>query len=209
MLAAGSLGAALVSDDGAVSESETAVERVPLPPSTRPRSGGNRTIANMIRSLVVVGGCVVVLVLIVPRPSAVNQPPVDVAGIAQGAASDAHFTLEVPKGLPADWRPTSASLLTSVDNVATWHVGYETPSAQYAALEQAQNVTTAWVTSNSGGGRAVGQQEVNGVIWTQFLHQNRLQRTLLVTNGNATTMVTGSASWTELGQLAASITPGR
>jgi hypothetical protein len=195
-----------------VSESETVSETVPetvrLAPSTRARSRGNRTIANMIRSLVVVGGCVLVLILIVPRPSAVNQPPVDVPGIAQGAAPDARFTLEVPKGLPSGWRATSASLLTSVDNVATWHVGYETSSAQYAALEQAQDVTPTWVDKNSGGGTAAGQQVVNGVTWVQLLHQNRLQRTLLLTQGNATTMVTGSASWTELGQLAASITPG-
>jgi Protein of unknown function (DUF4245) len=204
MLAAGSLRAAVVSDHGAVSEQET----VRLPPSTRPRVRGSRTIGDMIRSLIVVGGCVVVLVLIVPRPSAVNQPPVDVAGIAQGATADAHFTLEVPQGLPSEWRPTSASLLTSVDSIQTWHVGYETSSASYAALEQATAVTAFWVDRNSGGGRAVGVQLVDGVSWTQLIHQDRLQRTLLLTQGDRTTMVTGTASWTELGQLAASITPG-
>jgi Protein of unknown function (DUF4245) len=204
MLAAGSLRAAVVSDHGAVSEQET----VRLPPSTRSRARGSRTIGDMIRSLIVVGGCVLVLVLIVPRPSAVNQPPVDVTGIAQGASGDAHFTLEVPQGLPSEWRPTSAALLTSLDSIQTWHVGYETSSAKYAALEQAKDVTTNWVNGNSGGGRAVGQQLVDGVTWTQLIHQNRLQRTLLLTQGDLTTVVTGTASWTELGQLAASITPG-
>ena len=206
MLSAGSSNTPVVSDDGPVSESETVTERVPLPPSSRPSRGGNRTIANILRSLVVVGGCVLVLVLIVPRPSAVNQPPIDVAGTAQGAQADAHFTLMVPQGLPSGWRATSASLLTSVDNIQTWHVGYETSSAQYAALEQAENVTAHWVDSNSGGGRVVGQQSVNGVPWTQLLHENRLQRSLLLTQGDLTILVTGTASWTELGQLAGSIT---
>jgi hypothetical protein len=207
MLAAGSSITPVVGDHRDVSESETVTERVALPPSTRPRSGGNRTIANMVRSLLVVGGCVLVLILIVPRPSAVNQPPVDVAGTAQGAQPDAHFTLLVPQGLPSEWRPTSASLLTSVDDIQTWHVGYETPSADYAALEQAKNVTSHWVDSNSGGGQATGQQTVNGVVWTQLVHENRLQRSLLLTQGEMTILVTGTASWAELGQLAGSVNP--
>jgi hypothetical protein len=186
-----------------VPDSETAT----LPPSSRGRARGSRTVGDMIRSLLVVGGIVVLLVLIVPRPSAVSQPPIDVAGTAQGAQGDAHFTLSVPRGLPPDWKATSAQLLSSTDSVQTWHVGYETSSAQYAALEQAKDVTTNWVRTNSGGGTAVGQQLVAGTTWTQLIHQNRLQRTLLLTNGDLTTMVTGTASWQELGKLAASISP--
>jgi hypothetical protein len=178
-----------------------------LPPSNRGRARGSRTVGDMIRSLLVVGGIVALLVLIVPRPSAVSQPPIDVPGTAQGAAADAQFPLAVPRGLPPDWKATSAQLLTSVDNVQTWHVGYETSSAQYAALEQAKNVTTNWVRTNSGGGNAVGQQLVGGTTWTQLLHENRLQRTLLLTTGAMTVMVTGTASWEDLGKLAASISP--
>ncbi len=186
-----------------MTDSETAT----LPQPRPTRGGGSRTVGDMIRSLLVVGAIVVVIVLIVPRPSSVNQPPVDVVGIAQGAQPDAHFTLSVPQGLPVDWKPTAASLLTSVDGIQTWHVGYETSSAQYAAMEQAKDVTTNWVRTNSGGGTAVGQQVVAGTTWTQLLHQNRLQRTLLLNDGALTYLVTGTASWAELAQLAESLRP--
>ncbi len=79
--------------------------------------------------------------LIVPRPSAVSQPPIDVVGVAQGARTQAHFTISVPQGLPAEWRATSARILQGTDNVQTWHVGYETADAQYAAVEQAKGAT--------------------------------------------------------------------
>jgi hypothetical protein len=203
MLAAGSLRTRRVSDHGGVTESETAT----LPQPRRGRGGGSRTVADMIRSLLVVGAIVVVIVLIVPRPSSVSQPPVDVVGTAQGAASDAHFTLAVPQGLPVDWKPTAASLLTSVDDVQTWHVGYQTSSGQYAAVEQAKDVTTNWVRNNSGGGTAVGQQVVGTTTWTQLLHKNRLQRSLLLNDGALTYLVTGTASWSELAQLAESLRP--
>jgi Protein of unknown function (DUF4245) len=161
----------------------------------------------MIRSLAVVAGVVVILVLTVPRPSAVNQPPVDVPGTAQGAKAQAHFTLDLPTGLSDEWRATSVRLLTSVNGIQTWHVGYNTPAAQYAAMEQAKDVTTYWVTSNSGNGVVVGSQQVNGVTWVRLEHDNRLQRSLLLNQGDLTILVTGTANWPELGELAASLRP--
>lgn len=174
---------------------------------TSTRARGSRSLGDMIRSLVVVGGVVVVLVLIVPRPSGVSQPPIDVSGVAQGARSEAHFTISVPQGLPTEWRATSARLLDGTDNVQTWHVGYQTADAQYAAVEQAKGATVVWVRSNTQGGTVVGNQAVDGVTWTQILHQNRLQRTLELTTGDLTTLVTGTASWADLGVLAASLQP--
>jgi hypothetical protein len=161
----------------------------------------------MIRSLVVVGGVVVVLVLIVPRPSAVTQPPVDVPGIAQGAQPEAGFPLSVPQGLPDDWRATSARLLNGTDNVQTWHAGYQTSDAQYAALEQAKNATSVWLRANTQDGQPVGSTTVGGVTWQEYLHENRLQRSLVLVNGDLTTLVTGTASWTDLETLAASLHP--
>jgi len=173
--------------------------------AVRPRAG--RTVADMIRSLVVVGGIVLILVLIVPRPSAVNQPPVDVAGIAQGAQPGAGFPLSVPQGLPDEWRATSARLLDGTDHVSTWHAGYQTADAQYAAVEQAKSATPTWLRANTQVGDPVGVMTVAGQQWTQYLHENRLQRTLLFVHGDVTTLVTGTASWADLATLAASLKP--
>jgi hypothetical protein len=207
-----SRGGAVVSDDGGVQDTEPGTAQdvtgpAAEPPSPPRRGRGNRTIGDMIRSLAVVAGVVVVLILIVPRPSAVSQPPVDVPGTAQGAKASAHFTLDLPSGLSEEWRATSVRLLNSADGIQTWHVGYETPAAQYAAMEQAKDVTDAWIKSNSNGGTVVGSQQVNGVTWVRLEHDNRLQRSLLLNQGDITILVTGTADWPELGELAASLRP--
>jgi Protein of unknown function (DUF4245) len=175
--------------------------------STPARRGGNRTVGNMLRSLLVVGAFVVLLVFIVPRPSAVSQPPVDVTGTAQGAATEAGFPIEQPVGLPAEWKATAAYLINATDGISTWHVGYETADAQYAAVEQAANVTFDWTSVSSGGGTQVGTQVIAGVTWTRLMHDNRLQRSLSLTQGDVTTLVTGTASWDDLATLAASLRP--
>ena len=174
---------------------------------TAVRGRASRSVADMVRSLVVVGAVVIVLVLIVPRPSAVNQPPVDVTGTAQGAQPSAGFALSVPQGLPAEWRATSAHLLDGTDHVQTWHVGYQTADAQYAAVEQAKGATAVWLRANTQDGDPVGTTTVDGATWSQFLHENRLQRTLLYVHGDLTTLVTGTASWADLVTLAASLKP--
>jgi hypothetical protein len=190
-----------------VSDSGTASAGAPPQAQARGRARGSRSVADMIRSLLVVGAVVVVLVLIVPRPSAVSQPPVDVVGVAQGAQPGAGFTLSVPQNLPADWKATSARLLNGTDNVRTWHAGYQTADAEYAAVEQADKATATWLRANTQDGRPVGTLTVAGVLWTQYLHENRLQRSLLFVHGEVTTLVTGTASWTDLATLAASLRP--
>jgi hypothetical protein len=189
-------------DDGRVSDVSAPVEPAPVR-----RGRSSRSVADMIRSLLVVGGVVVVLVLIVPRPSAVTQPPIDVTGIAQGARASAGFTISVPQGLPTEWRATSARLLDGTDDVQTWHVGYQTSDGQYAAVEQAKDATAVWLRSNTQDGDPAGTQSVDGVTWNRILHENRLQRTLQLVHGDLTTLVTGTASWDELGRLAASLQP--
>jgi hypothetical protein len=188
-----------------VSDTSTPVAETEAP--RRGRGRNSRSVADMIRSLVVVGGVVVVLILIVPRPSGVSQPPIDVSAVAQGARATAGFPISVPRSLPTEWRATSARLLDGTDNVRTWHIGYQTSDAQYAAVEQAKGATAVWLRSNTQDGKAVGTQQVGDVAWTQVLHENRLQRTLQLVDGNVTTLVTGTASWEDLGVLAASLQP--
>lgn len=189
------------------SMSDTAQAPAPELPAQPARRGGNRSVASLVISLAVVLAVLGLIILIVPRPSEISQPPVDVVGTAAGAASAATFHIDVPTGLPDGWQATSVRWYSTTDGIMTWHVGYETPDVQYAALEQASDVTHDWVVTSTEGGVLTGTQQVAGATWEQLLHKNRLQRTLMLTTGNVTTLVTGTASWAELGTLAASLEP--
>lgn len=161
----------------------------------------------MVLSLAVVLGVVVLLVLLVPRVNGVTQPPVDVNLGARAAAAKVQFTPSVPVGLPDGWRPTSVRTTRSTAEVITWHVGYQTPSGQYAAVEQGRDAPFAWVSQQTNRGRDDGTQLVNGEPWQRWVRGDKVQNSLVHTRGAVTTIVTGTATFPELAVLAASLTP--
>ena len=80
--------------------------------SPAPRSVyANGSTANIVRSLLVIGAIVAVLVAIVPRVSSVSQPPVDVAGTAEQVAADTGWPISAPRDLPEGWRATHVPLV--------------------------------------------------------------------------------------------------
>jgi len=162
---------------------------------------------HMVASLLVVLGIVVGLVLLVPRTDRVTQPPVDVAAGARAAASRVEFTPSVPTGLPAGWRATSVRTTRSTASVITWHAGYMTADDQYAAVEQGQDVPLEWVRSQTNRGREEGTLDVAGVAWRRFVRLDKVQHSLVHQRGDVTTVVTGTAGFSDLAVLAASLTP--
>ncbi len=162
---------------------------------------------SMVLSLAVVLGIVVGLVLLVPRVNQVTQPPVDVRLGARAAAAQVEFTPSVPVSLPAGWRATSVRTTRSTEQVLTWHAGYQTPSGQYAALEQGKDAPRAWVAQQTNHGLADGTQTVAGRPWARFAGGRAVQNSLVHTDGAVTTIVTGTASFDDLALLAESLQP--
>jgi hypothetical protein len=162
---------------------------------------------SMVLSLAVVLAIVVVLVLMVPRVNGVTQPPVDVGLGARVAATKVEFTPSVPTGLPQGWRATSVRTTRSTADVITWHAGYQSPSNQYAAVEQGQDAPRAWVAQQTNHGQPDGTQQVAGQTWQRYSGGRNVQNSLVLTSGKVTTIVTGTASFDELAVLAASLRP--
>ena len=162
---------------------------------------------DMVFALVVCLAAILVVILLVPRPNAIVQPPVDVAGFAPGASQQVGFPVSVPRGLPEGWRATSVRISRATDDVLTWHAGYQTASDQYAAVEQAKNGSSEWLRAQVNRGRDEGTQDVAGHTWKRINRMDKVQRSLVLQDGAITTIVTGTASWEELGTLAASLAP--
>lgn len=173
-------------------------------PAVRRRQALRKSAADMLRTLAVVVAVVVGIVLLVPRPNSVNQPPVDVARAAAAAADGLGFTPAVPAGLPPGWSATSAKVQRGTDGVATWHVGYLTPAGRAGGYVQAARPTPAWENAQVTDGAEQGTVDVGGTAW---LTRSRLDRgiTSLVLRGtgprDVTTIVTGRATPDELRQL--------
>ncbi|MEO7071403.1 MAG: DUF4245 domain-containing protein [Nostocoides sp.] len=160
------------------------------------------SVGNMIRSLVVIGALMALVILIVPRVNSVSQPPVDAAGTAQSVAAETKWPLQIPMGLPDGWRATSVRYVRSTDGVMTWHAGYTTPDNQSVAIEQAMVPTVAWVRAEVNRARVVGTVDAGGRTWTKYVRDGKLQNSL-VNDGatpakDLTTIVTGTGTFEQL-----------
>ncbi|MEJ5946253.1 DUF4245 family protein [Pseudokineococcus basanitobsidens] len=182
------------------------VERPPQPPPRRPRP--RQTARDMVISLAVIGAFLVPVLLLVPRPSQLEQPPVDVAGTAAGARERVDWPVPVPQ-VPDGWRPNAARLeQPGPDDVDTWSVGWVTPSDDYAGIRVASGATGRWLTATTRSGELEGTQDVDGEPWDVYSRSPQRRsdvpfRALVREEGGVTTAVVGTAEVPELLELAA------
>ena len=162
---------------------------------------------SMLISLAVVVGIVCVLLLLVPRVNSVTQPPLDVGLGARAASAQLPFPPSVPTGLPDGWRATSVRTARSTAGVLMWHVGYQTPSEQYAAVQQGQDAPADWIRAQTNRAPVTGTQLVAGERWTRYARQDKLQNSLVLKRGRLTTVVTGTSEFDELARLVESLRP--
>lgn len=160
----------------------------------------------MLTCLLMVG----VVVLLTPRDETETLPTADYGGHLLALRDEAPYTPYAPEGLPAGWRVTSSRLtgLDDPDEPVAWHLGMVTPSDEYAALEQSDERPASeylWRMTNSR--EPVGVQQVAGQTWQRYYRRDKNQRSLARALPDVTLVVTGTASYEELGMLAASLRP--
>lgn len=176
-----------------------------------PRSSyASGSVANMVRSLLVVGALVAALIVIVPRVNTVSQPPVNVAAAAVEIAKESGWSIAQPVGLPEGWKATSVRFVRSTDGLQTWHAGYQSASGNYVALEQTRDATQAWIEAQTNRARRTGELEAAGTTWTTFERSPKIQRSLVSTTetpDGLTTLITGTGTFEELAAFAETLEP--
>ena len=177
-------------------------QQVPTGQSPPARAGrGRQTALDMVRSLALVLVAVGALVLLVPRPSEPIRQPVDVAS-AVAQAQDAGLPVVEPR-VPESWYPNAARYARSGPaGTATFHVGYVTPDERFAGVQVARQPGPEWLREVTARGREVGTQDVAGQAWDELLSDDGTRRSLVLQDGEVTTVVTGTATLDDLAGLA-------
>lgn len=177
---------------------------------TRPLTSAQRqqlrTPANLWRAMLVVLALVgVVLVFTWPQAQRSDGVHVvDTAGPIAAARQQAGFDLLVPVGLGARWRPTSTTFTPAGQgSAASFRIGYVTPDAQYAEFLESNDAPDA-VAAQYGPLDTLGGTPVGDTTWSLYRAGNG-HRLLRHTTRSVTAIVTGTASTTELTELAASL----
>lgn len=138
-----------------------------------------KTVNNLVLSLLVTLGLVLLMVLIVPRGSGgFADHEVDVAELAAQASPSAGHALVAPD-VPDDWKAKQAELRHDSDTRVTyWYVGYTTSDDRYAAVVQAfapdgGQVDDRWIAGQLEQQTETGSTALGGLDWTVYDHGDR------------------------------------
>ncbi|WP_240808233.1 DUF4245 domain-containing protein [Actinomadura geliboluensis] len=152
---------------------------------------------------------VLAVYVVSPRSDEEVLPTVDYSSQLWAMRNDAPFTVWAPEGLPAGWRPNSSRLTglgAGGDTPVAWHLGFVTPSDEYAALEQSDEKASEYVPRMANSGKPTGTQQVGDVTWTKYHRKDKKANTLARTlPDGSSVVVTGTASYEELAVLAAAL----
>lgn len=154
---------------------------------------------------------VATLVVLTPRRHHDSTPTVDYGADLAGLRRQAPYTVYAPQGLPTTWRPTGSRLTGSRGaGPVSWHLSFATPSDRHGALEESDERPDGpggFVIRMTSEGQPDGSQPVAGAVWQRYVRTEKDQRSLVRRLPGVTLVVTGTASYAELGVLAAALRP--
>lgn len=108
-----------------------------------------------------------------------------------------------PRGLPGDWKPTSAVVRTAGGST-TLRIGYVSPSGGFVQLVQSDADAAVLLRRELGDGRPTGTEQIRGTPWHAYPGRAG-ERALVRTEPTRTVLVLGTAPAAELRTLAASL----
>jgi len=168
-----------------------------------------KTFTDMARSLGLMAVVIAVLLLIGPArtlvfPGSAKLPPVDYTHQVTAFKEVAGIVL-APSDLPSGWRANAATF-DSGRGRAHLHIGFATPGARFAGLDESNGPAAELVRQVLGprGARVTGTTTIAGETW-ELRRSQRGEQALTWTTGPLTLVVTGSASDAQLRTLAGSL----
>ncbi|MEU9165222.1 DUF4245 domain-containing protein [Streptomyces sp. NPDC048424] len=164
---------------------------------------GKQTVWDMVRSLSVIGIVVAGIYLFVPHDDEADPThAVDYRVETITARRAAPYPVAAPVGLPEQWRATSVTYERKNSNA--WHLGFLDPEQQYVAVEQSSDTSPKYLARVTQGATTTGQtQQVGDAAWERW--DGEKYDALVRREQGHVTVVTGTASFEQLGAMAATL----
>ncbi|TWV47303.1 DUF4245 domain-containing protein [Streptomyces misionensis] len=167
--------------------------------------GKQKTARDMILSLALIGiAAAVVYFLAIPHDNhAPDLKRVDYRVELLTARRAASYPVAAPEGLSDAWKATSVSYDGA--NGDYWHLGFQTPDAQYVQIEQSTQKRNAFIDQASQGAKATKRAErIDGRTWTHY-SGGRYDALVLEDTPGSTTVVAGTGSFEDLTKMVSAL----
>ncbi|MGI5349093.1 DUF4245 domain-containing protein [Streptomyces sp. CA-250714] len=169
---------------------------------------GAQAVRDMVISLAVIIFAAWIIYLFIPHDD--KKDPVKTVGYGVELASArraAPYPVAAPQGLSKEWRATSVRYTADGPAGSVWHLGFMTPDNEYAAVEQSdQRRPVRFIDDvTQGAEKTAKKQRVAGEEWTRYKGPKYDALVRPADDGKSVTVVTGTASFRQLGQLAGAL----
>lgn len=175
----------------------------------REQRRSNQTSLNLVLALLASLGIVLLIVLVVVRPQAIEHEPVDY--LANAAAAQAQFDepLAAPD-LPEGWSANRAEAVRGDDGILTWQIGFITPGEQYIGLVQGIDADDRWMGDQVAHAETTGSTVIDGTTWHIYDRREaddpgNYAYIMVADLAGSTVVLNGTASDAEFGDLAAAV----
>ena len=171
----------------------------------------HKTVNNLVLSLLVTVGAVLVLVLLVPRNDNPITRDADYPSIAAQLAPVVDHTLASPE-LPDGWSANDAEWRAGAnDQVPSWYIGLITPENQFIGFNQAFDANPTWLAQKLPGSPVVDTVSIAGVTWDVYRNsapaadRGNFDYALVTTAGPSTYLLIGTAPTDDFETLATAL----
>jgi hypothetical protein len=164
-------------------------------------------VRDMFLSMAVIGLVVAAIYVFIPHDEkATPTPAVDYRVELVTARRAAPYPVVAPAGLTAKWKPTSVSY--ERQEADAWHLGFLDPDGAYVAVEQSTAPAKKFASEVSRRAEDTGEtQRVAGETWQRW--KGPKYDALVREDGGSTTVVTGTAPYARLAEMAAALESGK
>jgi hypothetical protein len=194
-----------MSDDRGPAQGDAPAQGDPdeVRPTGRPNARLRQTVTDMVRSLALVLAAIGVILLITWRPGPDPVKVVDPTPPLTQARIEAGYPVVYPEALTSAWRTTSARWEVTEASVPepAWHVGFVTPAQAFAQLRQSATADPDFIQD------VVGRTQPSGEWEGWMRYEVRNERALVKVVDGVTIIVSGTAEWSELQELAQRLNP--
>jgi Protein of unknown function (DUF4245) len=168
-----------------------------------------KTVADMVRSMGIVGGIIAIVLVVSWRPQPDPVREIDALPVAAAAAARADFPVLYPTSVPG-WRATSARFEPTRESGddRVWFNGWVTPTGEYVAVVQSRATNKRFLSEQTIDGsptKAAGPTVAAG--FTAYSSADGTQRSFVRQTGALTTVITGTLAWEELAAFTAGLRP--
>ncbi|WP_214327702.1 DUF4245 domain-containing protein [Nonomuraea sediminis] len=146
--------------------------------------------------------------LVTPQSREEHIPKLDYSITVANFGHSVPYKVWAPTKDPAGWVPNSNRIAKGANGAQVLYLGYATAKRQHAMFVQSDEKPAAdFANRMANSDKSVGTAQINGATWDKRFREDKNQRSLVLTRPDVTLVITGTADWPELTDLATALQP--